>query len=80
MSALGSRSQNESDERRTSRLVKPLRQRCGRARPLSAAGFKHQGGRKGRRENRKKQGEVPNVGAGTGSATSDVLRLTEALS
>ena len=31
-------------------------------------------------ENRTEQGEVPNVGASTGSATSDVLRLTEALS
>ena len=31
-------------------------------------------------ENRTERGEVPNVGGSTGSATSDVLRLTEALS
>ena len=34
----------------------------------------------GKGENRTEQGEVPKVGASTGSAASDVLRLTEALS
>ena len=41
---------------------------------------KHRGDHKGKGENRTEQGEVPKVGASTGSATSDVLRLTEALS